>query len=335
MSSHKSTSYFKTSLLLTLFMFSGLNTQARLCQKPIVNQAHAPAGYDLTGIGDGCTLSGTYSGVRYDTSHLSRFERRQVERFKDTFHNSCVRHDKCLTEIGNTARQCHDEFHGQLRQSCDSAFKWYQYVDRELCRRTARGFYDVVMRFGTEQVAQYIQSASLQVAYQLRGQVEADQCGSSVHHSGLYSAGINQKIQNTFQSILGRPATPYEELRIATDYNIIFNQPVWENSLVEFARSLQNAPRPPQLRLDADTFFGLTLNLRSDSDLSGIYSDLNGKVYLDHSIGLMEAPRFDQTVLVRGTVRLVGINGAKNLILVERQYRLRGACASRRGQMCY
>lgn len=323
--------------LCVLFTFTmSLNAESRLCQKPIVDQSNKPPGFDLSGIGDGCTLSGTFAGVHYSLDSLSRTERKMAERFKDTFHNACVRHDKCLTEIGNAALHCHNEFHGNMRQSCDSAFKWYQFVDREMCRRTARGFYDGVLKFGTESAAKYFQIASLVAARQLRAQVEADQCGSSVAHSGLYSTAISTEIDYVFQSQIGRKPTIYEAFYIASDENIVRNKSAWLKSLSEYAYSLRNAPQPPSINLiRTDRDMGVTLEIQSNESNFKSVAMLNGAYLTGTEIQVARASEFNRSVKIQGFVKVLGSNGAKNMMLVDRSYTLRGYCSSRRGIACY
>lgn len=65
------------------------------------------------------------------------------------FNPACENHDKCYDTCGNSKEHCDDVFRNEMHDACHSAYsRWWQAVDRRLCKEAANTYHSAVNRMG-------------------------------------------------------------------------------------------------------------------------------------------------------------------------------------------
>uniref|UniRef100_UPI0040563001 hypothetical protein n=1 Tax=Candidatus Electronema sp. TaxID=2698783 RepID=UPI0040563001 len=65
------------------------------------------------------------------------------------FNSACSAHDDCYETCGKSKEHCDDVFRNELHDACHSAYsRWWQAVDRRLCKEAANTYHSAVNRMG-------------------------------------------------------------------------------------------------------------------------------------------------------------------------------------------
>ena len=322
---------FRYALKTFLFLFLTISVvQAQVCSAPVVD-ANNNYGYNLSGIGDGCTLKSEIV-TDYGTFTLNAAWIPNISLFQSTFTNSCNRHDKCLTQIGSTGQQCHDEFLGNMRNACDAKFPWYQPVERDLCRQTANEYYFAVKSFNSDVVVRNFQRASVVASRNIGSLVQADSCGTTPERAQLYSNNFINEVNSAFLMIAGRYPTVYEFMNVANSTSYIDSNSNWKWNLQYLASVYASQPAPPAVSYTSNSMSGLTLTAGSVSGASYLWK-VNNQNYISQSVYLASAPRTNQYFSVSGFLRVTQ-NGIRNMTVIDRSFLLVGSCSPRPGMYC-
>lgn len=286
-------------------------------------------GYDLYGIGDGCTLKKDLGAVTYNAEWIPN-----IHFFKGTFTGSCDRHDKCLTQIGNDSQSCHSEFYSNMRNACDDKYKWYQPVERAICKDTAYQYYATVQSVQKDDNTFEMQKATRLASQQVQAQIEAASCGSDPTRLQLFSNGFINEINNSFLTYSGRYPTIFEFMNAANSANYNSEKSAWYSNLQRLSINAASV-YVPLANYYADTNFGL--NLIASLPGLGYYWRVNNRTGYNQSISLYSsAPTYNTTVRAQGFLMVhAGTYSSRNMVIIDQSYTLLGSCGPKAGVPCY
>jgi hypothetical protein len=302
---------------------------AQICNPPVVDQ-HNNYGQNLTGIGDGCTLSGEVSGVTINTAWIPH-----IGAFKSTFTSSCNRHDKCLVQIGNSATACHAEFHSNMRNACDAQFAWYQPVERDLCKLTAYDYYTAVRLVTSDSDARKMQVASHLAGKNVASNVNQKLCGTTPALTQLYAQSAIDTVNGEFAARTGRQPTIFEFFDMM-HFESYPNDPAYWLSVVRGrANFLATLPSPPTLSFSFDASWGLKLFGGSNQNF-GLSWKLNNVNYSGSMVTLMSRPpRYNTFVPVKGFLYQYNAStGRENMLVIDRNIPVLGSCGTSSSLQC-
>lgn len=326
MKTHSHISLTKVFLFLIVLIFASAS-QAQICSAPVVDRNT----YGLIGIGDGCTLGYDAGALTYNAGLIPN-----IQFFKGTFTGSCDRHDKCLTQIGSDTHECNSEFYENMRNACNSKYKWYQPVERAICRDTAYQYYFGVENFQTDSKTRSLQSASKVASVRLESDINADYCITSGEASNLYSAGLINQINNTFLIYAGRMPTLFEFFKSVNSGDIVYDRAGWNNILVGNAQAAYYQ-QPPEVGIATSQDYSSFNVVASPIQYNVSYVwNIGGSRYYSTSVSYpLIMPMYDYGWTISGYLKATNLTtGAKNAKVFTQYIWEQGWCASNSGMNC-
>ena len=204
----------------------------------------------------------------------------QITAFSALFSSSCNRHDTCYQTLGASRSACDDQFRGDMRAQCDSAFnRWLNPAGWEYCRQVgAEGYYTAVRNYGAPYFAQD-QSTTLGKATTIRNQVDAEQCGMTASRTNYYSGSLMSYVSNAFATRTGRGPTTFEMFDGLHAADPSGDPLTWQTAVNSYASSRASVPAPSVAvsRVNGDD--SVTLNATATPAGSPVTIKINGSTY--------------------------------------------------------
>jgi hypothetical protein len=220
----------KKNLLLAVALAFGVSA---LSAAPLCPQSNA---VNVQGIGDGCTIP-PGSSVLFP----------QIGAYQSMFTPACQRHDKCYSTLGTSYAECDGRFLNDMQSACNqiSSAKrnWLGvliglppgapgFADPVSCHSTALQYSGAVSAWrSTQDPLPGIQAEALRRSRSLETTLQSEACETVPEATSLFSASLVSKVNNTFQTYLGRQPTVLEFFQAVNSANVVSNPAGWEAQL--------------------------------------------------------------------------------------------------------
>lgn len=243
-----------------------------------------------------------------------------VNAFSALFASACNRHDVCYQTLGESRTGCDDQFRGDMRSKCDSAFnRWLDPAGWQFCRQIgAEGYTAAVRNYGEPYWVQG-QSATLVKAQSIRNQVDSEQCGMTADRTKYYSSSLMSYVTGAFATQANRAPTVYEMFDGLHSADPSGNKNTWQVAVNGYAssRASVSVPYINVGQIYGDYYFTLTSNVTPVG--SPVVMKINGQTYsppvaLDAYADYYQAVNYEYKgfALARSAA-----GGARNLSLID------------------